>query len=200
MKVNKMIGVLSLLFCGACDPVTLAAGGAVVVGVTAVRNRKGATGSVSDTWLRAKINKVLFDEDRDLFDMVELSIKHGTVIVIGYVKDDSQRDKIMQIVRNIDEVEEAYDEIQVQKFPCASDFVNDLSITSRIKSSLIFDGNISSLNYDITTVKGIVYICGTAKTKYERDVLLNHARSTSGVKKVISYVKINTKNGKISAG
>jgi osmotically-inducible protein OsmY len=184
------------LFCGACDPVTLAFGGTAIVGVTVARNQKGISGSISDTELQAKINHALFNNDRDLFDKVELSVKHGMVVVIGYVNDESQREKIMQIVRGVKEHIEAFDEIQVQESPNASDLALDSSITSRIKSSLLFDGNVSSLNYDITTVKGIVYICGTAQTKYERDVVLNHARSTSEVKRVVAYVKLNTKNGK----
>ena len=187
--------LLPVLFCVACDPVTLALGGTTVVGATAVRNQKGIGGSISDTALQAKINHALFKNDRLLFDYVELSVKHGMVVVIGYVKDESQRAAIMQIVRSVEGSVEVFDEIQVQEFPNASDFAADSSITSRVKSSLLFDGNVSSMNYDITTVKGIVYVCGTALSKYERDVVLNHIRTTSGVKNVVAYVKINTKDG-----
>jgi osmotically-inducible protein OsmY len=183
-----------LLFCGACDPVTWIFGGTAIAGTTAVRNQKGISGSISDTELQTKINHALFTKDRDLFDKIELSIKHGIVVVIGYVDNESQREKAMEIVKGVKGYEEVFNEIQLQTMPNASDVALDASITSRIKSALLFDGNVSSLNYDITTVKGIVYICGTAQSKYERDVVLNHLRTTSGVKKVVAYVKLH-KNG-----
>jgi osmotically-inducible protein OsmY len=194
MHIVRVCSLLPLLFCAACDPVTLAFGGTAIAGATAARNRKGIGGSISDAGLQAKINHALFNADRMLFNCVELSVKHGMVVVIGYVGDTSQRDRIKQIVESATEGNiEVFYEIYVQKRPSASEFARDSSITSRVKSSLLFDGNISSLNYDITTVKGIVYVCGTALSKYERDVVLNQLRTTSGVKKVVAYVKIARK-------
>jgi osmotically-inducible protein OsmY len=185
-----------LLFCTACDPLTIAFGGTAIAGATAVRNQEGIGGSLSDTKLQTIINHALFKEDKELFDNVELCVKHGMVVVIGYVKESSQQDRIMEIVRGVKGIGEVYDEVKVQEVPRAADFAKDSNLTSRIKSALLFDGNVSSLNYDITTVKSIVYICGTAQSKYERDVVLNHARTTFGVDKVVAYVKINDKINK----
>ena len=82
-------------------------------------------------------------------------------------------------------------ELSIGELPDIKDLANDSSITSRIKSAMLFDGNIQSLNYDITTVKGVVYICGTAQSKYERDLVINCARNTSSVERVVSYISIN---------
>jgi osmotically-inducible protein OsmY len=191
MYFSRFCFFLSLLLCAACDPVTFIVGGAAVAGTASLRNQEGLSGSFSDTELQAKISHALLSKDKDLFDRVELALKHGIVVVIGYMKDEFQRKRAMQIVREVKGWKEVYDETSVQKIPSASDFALDASITSRVKSSLSFDGNIHSLNYDVTTVKGIVYICGTAQSKYERDVVLNHARTTSGVEKVVAYVRLN---------
>jgi osmotically-inducible protein OsmY len=196
MKVAICCELALLLFCTACDPVTLAFGGTAVAGVTAVRNQEGIGGSISDTKLQSAINKALFDKDRELFDKVELSVKHGMVVVIGYVDETSQRDRIMEIVKSVRGATEVYDEIKIQEAPRAGELAADSGMTSRVKSALLFDGNVSSLNYDVTTVKGIVYICGTAQSKYERDVVLNQVRTTSGVEKVVAYIKINKNNTK----
>ncbi|MDR1375604.1 MAG: BON domain-containing protein [Holosporaceae bacterium] len=191
MKLANLWLLCPILFCVSCDPFTWVLGGTAVVGSTAVRNQEGVSGSISDTELQAKINNILFSSDKDIFDRVELAIKHGIVVVIGYMKDEAQCKKTMQIIRNIEGCKDAYDETAVQDMPDISNFALDTSITSRIKSSFSFDGNVHSMNYDVTTVRGVVYICGTAQSKYERDVVLNHARTTSGVEKVFSYVKIN---------
>ncbi|MDR1982403.1 MAG: BON domain-containing protein [Holosporaceae bacterium] len=191
MKIIYPCALGALFFCGACDPVTLAFGGTAALGTTSVRNQKGISGSISDTELQTKINHALFSQDKDLFDRIELAVKHGMVVVIGYMDDDSKRERAIQIVKSVKGYEEIFNEIKVQESPNASDFAKDSTITSRVKSSLLFDGNVSSLNYDVTTVKGIVYICGTAQSSYERDVVLNHARTTSGVEKVVAYIRLN---------
>jgi osmotically-inducible protein OsmY len=198
MKTVVFCELVALLFCTACDPVTIAFGGTALAGATAVRNQEGITGSISDTKLQSTVNHALFKEDKELFNKVELSVKHGMVVVIGYVDEESQRDRIMEIVKSVKGATEVYDEIQVQEAPRAADLAKDSGITSRVKSALLFDGNISSLNYDVTTVKGTVYICGTAQSKYERDVVFNQVRTTYGVNKVVSYIKINGKNDKES--
>lgn len=190
--VHAVMVTSSLFVLAACDPLTIAVGGtAAVAGTTAIRNQNGIGGSISDSEIQTKINKVLFNNDRDLFDRVELSVKHGSVIVIGYMKNREQCEKAIRLAKSVNESIVVFDETKIQEAPDAKNLAIDSSITSRIKSSLAFDGNVPSLNYDITTVKGIVYICGTAQTKYERDVVINCARTTSGVEKVVAYIRLN---------
>jgi osmotically-inducible protein OsmY len=193
MKLANLWVLLPMLLCTSCDPFTWILGGTAIVGSTAVRNQEGVSGSISDTELQTKINNALFISDKDIFDRVELALKHGIVVVIGYMKDDVQREKAMQIIRNIEGCKDAHDETKVQDMPDVSDFASDATITSRLKTSFSFDGNVHSMNYDITTVRGVVYICGTAQTSYERDVAINHARTTYGVEKVVAYIKVNKK-------
>jgi osmotically-inducible protein OsmY len=197
MKITREIIRFSLsaspaLFCSACDPVTWAFLGTAGAGAVAVRNEEGLSGSVSDSALQKKVEYVL--AKADLWDGVELAVKHGMIVVIGHVDDESKRERIMKLIKdNVVGSVEIYNEIQVGKSPNASNFMADSGITSRIKSSLLMDGNVASPNYDVTTVKGIVYICGTAQSSFERDVVLNHIRTTSGVKRTVAYIKINDK-------
>ncbi|MDR0968625.1 MAG: BON domain-containing protein [Holosporaceae bacterium] len=188
-KITRILPAASLLFCAACDPVTIAFTGTAAAGAVAVRNDGGLSGGISDTALEREIEYSLAKEN--LWDYVELAVKHEMVIVIGYVKDESQREKIMKAVKdNVKGRIQVFYEIQVGEEPSASDFISDSALTSRIRSSWLADGNVSSPNYDMTTVKGVVYICGTAQTKFERDVVINHARSTSGIERVVAYIKI----------
>ncbi|MBR1734384.1 MAG: BON domain-containing protein [Alphaproteobacteria bacterium] len=186
-----MSSACSLLFLSSCDPVSWAIGGTAVAGAEVARNQKGLGGAASDTALQAEINKFLFDNDRDIFDRVELSIKHGKVVVIGYMKDKDQCVRAIELVKKAGGAQAIFDETSIGDLPDAKDLFADSGITSRIKSAMLFDGNIQSLNYDITTVKGVVYICGTAQSEYERDLVINCARNTSSVIKVVAYISIN---------
>ncbi len=48
------------------------------------------------------------------------------------------------------------------------------------------------INYTITTVKGVVYIIGTARSKAELDRVVDRARNIGDVKRVVSYVRIRS--------
>ncbi len=193
--LKQLAAIPAFFLCCGCDPVTLIVGGTAAIGTATVRDKEGATGQISDAYLKKKIETVLYRKDPKLFDRIELAVKHGIVVVIGSFDDQSQCDTAMEIVRSV-KTDDVYDETKVEPQAKIGTFAEDSAITTRISSALTFDGNVSSLNYDLTTVNGVVYICGTAMSVYERDVVLNHARTTSGVKKVVSYIKINNDNDK----
>ncbi len=192
-KILKSVSsfvIISLL--ASCDPITLGIIGGAAIGNESLNNQEGFTGAVSDSFLQSNIDAALLDYDIDLFDRIELSVKHGTVVVIGYMHDEEQCRRVMQFVRETcGNRAVVYDETSVGEFPDGNQVAVDASTTSRIKSAMTFNSNIMSRNYDVTTVKSIVYISGTAQTKYERDVVLNCARTTSNVERVVSYIRIN---------
>jgi osmotically-inducible protein OsmY len=73
--------------------------------------------------------------------------------------------------------------------------MSDSFITARVKSNILFNGDVKSINYSIKTVGATVHIMGIAQNQAELDKVLAAARGTSGVKKVISYVKVKDVNG-----
>ena len=66
----------------------------------------------------------------------------------------------------------------------------DGAITTQVKSHLLFDGNIRSLNYSIKTVGGVVYIMGDAQSQEELNLVSEYASKVSGVKKVMNYARV----------
>ena len=105
MKLRKLglvsVFVASGAFLTGCDPVTIAVGGTALAGSTMVGNEEGVTGSISDTNLQTKINAALMDASNEYMKRVELCVKHGMVIVIGYMQSEDQRIRVMNIVRNV---------------------------------------------------------------------------------------------------
>lgn len=186
--------ICALCLCCSCDPVTMAVGGTAVAGTTMTCNEEGISGSVSDTNLQVNVNNALMNAGEDIFDRVELCVKHGMVVVIGYMKDEEQRQKALDAVKGVKCYHaEIFDELKVQPQPTGSEVFADATATTRVKTAFKLDGNIMSLNYDVTTVKGIVYICGTAMSAYEKENVIEQARSISGINKVVAYIKVKKK-------
>ena len=60
--------------------------------------------------------------------------------------------------------------------------------TNLVLSLILFDKDIQSINYNIETINGSVYVIGIAQSQKELDQIINHARTITDVKKVVSHV------------
>ncbi|HVH81679.1 MAG TPA: BON domain-containing protein, partial [Stellaceae bacterium] len=95
-----------------------------------------------------------------------------------------------QIARQTDGVTAVFNEIQVAPNADAMDIAKDDWITARVRSELVFDGDIRSSNYTIETDRQSVYLLGSARSQGELDKATQHARYVPGVQRVVSYVDV----------
>ncbi len=189
---------LIVLFCllfTSCAPLIIC-GGAGIASVS-MRNREGVSGSVLDNWIKLQINNKF--QSKKLSGKVEIVVKHARVLLVGFVDDSSQAAECVAIAKDISKVVEVIDAIKIGHTQSTDTAAKDSWITSRVKSAMAVDGNIHCLNFNITTYNGIVYILGTAETQLELNAVVNIARSTSCVKKVVSYIELIEYNPRGSA-
>ena len=69
--------------------------------------------------------------------------------------------------------------------------IDDPTITTQVKTSLLNDSEVGGLRIDVDTFKGIVTLSGAVKTPAERDKAIALARKVNGVKDVKSTLQIN---------
>jgi len=80
--------------------------------------------------------------------------------------------------------------VQVTNTASITNKAKDLIITKSLQAQLILDQSISSINFSIDTVNGIVYIFGIARNQTEINSIINHARNINYVENIISYMTI----------
>lgn len=68
--------------------------------------------------------------------------------------------------------------------------IDDTTITTRVKTSLLNDPDIGGLRIDVDTFKGVVTLSGRVKTKEEETRAVAVARKTSGVTDVRSTLQV----------
>lgn len=68
--------------------------------------------------------------------------------------------------------------------------VDDSAITTKVKSAMIRDKEVSASNISVETTKGTVRLSGTAKSAREADRAEQIARSTEGVRAVKNDIRI----------
>jgi len=68
--------------------------------------------------------------------------------------------------------------------------VDDATITTRVKTSLLNDPDVGGLRIDVDTFKGVVTLSGAVKTAAERDKATALARKVGGVTDVRSTLQV----------
>jgi hyperosmotically inducible protein len=71
-----------------------------------------------------------------------------------------------------------------------SDTIDDATITTRVKTSLLNDPDVGGLRIDVDTFKGVVTLSGRVKTKEEEAKAMTLARKIGGVADVKSSLQI----------
>lgn len=164
-------------------------GAGATVGTAAMEER-GLSGVADDRALRLRINALLSDKDERLWRKVGMQVYMGRVLLTGTVETEAMRADAVRLAWSAKGVKEVINELQLADSGGASGFARDTWISTQLKFALLFDKQVSSINYSIETVLGTVYLIGLAQDRVELNRVMNHARGLSYVKKVVNYVQI----------
>lgn len=186
-RLCAVIGLAALAAVEAgCAPVILGGGATAAV---AASEKRGLKGFATDTAIRAQINNLWLQHSTDLYQSVSLRVDEGHVLLTGRAADPQMRLDAVRLAWQADGVKEVINEIQVDNESSLVDSARDTWINTQLRTRITFDADISSQNYSIDTVNGVVYLMGWAKSKDELDRVVGHARAIPNVQRVVTYVR-----------
>ena len=178
---------LALISLSSCT--TMVAGIGAAVGTAAVQEG-GLSRAASDARIQADINERWFSHDVNMFAKLDLTVNQGRVLITGVVQDPEHRVQAVRLAWQPTGVVQVINEIKVADSEGIVGYAKDAWISGRIRTSLIMDRDVESVNYSIDTVQGTVYLMGFAQDQGELNHVIEIARTTGGVKRVVSYVKL----------
>jgi len=186
---------LALLFAalgmsvGGCTPVGVAVGAGAGAGVAAAQER-GFKGAMNDTEIRLQINDLWFQESVSLYSKINLQVQEGRVLLTGNVPDPETRLNAVRLAWQAHGVREVINEIEVKDKSSLTDSAQDVWIATQLKTKLLVDSEVSSINYSIETVNQVIYLMGVAQSQAELDRVIGHAKDISYVRRVVNYVRV----------
>lgn len=180
---------LSLVALNACTAIGVATTAGAVGGVAAAREG-GLTQSMIDTRIALEINDLWFKYDTGAFLKLNLTVEQGQVLVTGVVQNPDHRVEAVRLAWQPKGVVQVINEVRIANSEGISGFARDSWVTGKLRTKMIFDRDIQSINYTIDTVQGIVYLMGIAQNQVELNKVVALARDTGYVKNVVSYVKL----------
>ena len=167
------------------------AGAVVGVGTAAVAastTEKGFSTSVSDGVIYTKLKDRFIQQNASLLTSADVSVNDGAVLFTGKVKTPEDKIQATRLAWEIKGVREVVNELQVTDTSSIKDIAKDLAASATLRGKMIADKDISSLNFSIDVVNGIVYLSGVASTPEEIDKVISHAENLRFAQEVVNYI------------
>ncbi len=180
-----LVGLVSLTSCIPAVVGSTAATGGYVAG-----QERGVQTQLSDTVIRAQIVDKWARFSADMQHQLSISVYDGRVLITGAVSNPEWKTDAVRLAWEVKDVKEVNSEIELAANSGLGDTARDELITTRLRSAILFDRDIRSVNYTIDTVNGSVFLSGSARSQAELDKVTNYARNIPNVKRVVSYVRI----------
>ena len=181
-------GLLAVLL-SACSPVGMASSLGASVGI-ATAQEGGIKGAIKDSTIELNIAEAWMKYNFDMYRKLAMTVKEGRVLITGSVPNPDMRVEAVRLAWQTDGVRQVLNEISVDNGSGISGIIKDTVITNSIKAKLVLDKNIQSINYNVETANGNVYLMGIARDQMELDRVIDYARNSSNVNNVINYVRM----------
>lgn len=186
---TAIVLLLASIGLSGCASAVIGVGTAAVAAST---TEKGLSTSVADTQIHAKLTDRFVKTDFSLVTAVDITVNDGAVLITGKVKTPEEKILATRLAWEIFGVREVVNELQVTDTSSIKDIAKDLAASATLRTKLITDGNISSLNFSIDVVNGTVYLSGVAANAEEMNRVVAHARDIRFTQQVVNYITLQS--------
>lgn len=186
MKSNKVYSSL-LLICllpglSGCAA-ALVGSGAVAAGTIIDRRTTGT--QIEDQSIELKANQAI-NKDAELDEQAHINVtSYNTVVLLtGETPTEAMRQRTVDIIKSLEKVTHIYNELTIAAPSSMTSRSSDSIITSKVKTKMLSNQELSGLAVKVVTEKGVVYLMGLV-SKREAELATDIARQTGGVQKVV---------------
>jgi hyperosmotically inducible periplasmic protein len=168
-------------------------------GVKKVDNQLIVTGSPvaenSDMWIGEKVRGTLLFHRSVSYVNTDVSVTDGKVTLRGEASSEAQKQLTTEYAKDISGVKDVDNQMTVSKAPVQShrstgEKIDDASITTQVRMSLLFHHGTDVFDTKVSTHKGLVTLSGTAKNQAEIDLATKRVGDVHGVKSVNNQMTI----------
>jgi osmotically-inducible protein OsmY len=200
MKMNNRLSIPALIAAAMLGTNLLAP--VVYAGETSSSSMQQPDGQtqakIKDAWLHGKLEAtLLFNEHLNSF-AIDSDVRNGVAYLRGAVESDIDRDLAGEIAKSVSGITSVKNELAVDKGKAAAAKTSDRSmqnqgfkqsvlnatLTARIKSQLLVNGNTAGLDINVDSNDGVVTLSGEVDSEQEKELAVRIAENTSGSKSV----------------
>lgn len=189
--VNFFVGV----FCCGCILTSLGCAAAVVgggaAGGYAVGSDERSLGTMADdAAITAKVKTELIGEKNVQARNIDVDTVAGVVVLSGYVDSQQEANRAGLLAKSVSGVVRVKNELQVGSRTVGQG-VDDKVLGVKIKTRLMEEPGVRSLNIDVDVYSGSASVTGTVASQEQKKKVLNLIRSVEGVKGIVDNLQIH---------
>lgn len=190
MRVDRKLLVLGITFAGAMPVLIAGCGNRQDELATPPASTTVGT-EIDDTVVTTKVKSALLaDPDIKSFDL-KVETRKGAVQLSGFVDNQAQVDRAITATRGVKGVKSVENNIGLKDGSATvGNAVDDGIITTKVKSALLANPNIKSLDIAVVTRKGEVQLSGFVNSQDQIDQAIALARKVDGVTSVGNEMSI----------
>ena len=171
-------------------------------GVKNVDNQLNVTSSRpssnTDASIAERIRGTLLFHRSVSYANTAVSVKDGKVILRGKATSEAQKQLTTEYVSDVSGVTDVDNQMTITKAGAkpqrtSGEKIDDASITSQVKMSLLFHHGTDAFDTKVSTRKGVVTLSGTAMNQAEIDLASKRVSDVRGVKSVVNQMTIEAK-------
>ena len=146
---------------------------------------------VDDTVITASVKSALLADPAIRSLDLQVETRDGTVQLSGFVDSQSQIDQALAITRSVAGVTEVENGVTVKGTSTTlGTKIDDATVTGRVKTALLADPDIKSLDISVVTYNGEVQLTGFVDSQSQIDKASEIARATEGAGSVKSELRV----------
>ena len=188
--MKRYLGILTALVMFLTTGCTAALiGGAAGGGYAVATDERQTSRMMDDSTITTRINSAMVKDDVVKAHQIDVDTVGGHVTLTGVVKTRQESQRAVQIADREAGVKSVRNNLQIGEKTWGESF-NDKWLGSKIKSKLVAEPEIRSLNIDVDVHKGIVTLTGVVGDSYQKKRAMAIARATDGTRRVVDNLKV----------
>ena len=148
----------------------------------------------SDAWLRDRVKATLLLHRSVRGTTTVVEAKDGNVILFGAADSHAQKELTTEYAKDVEGVRDVRNEMTVTEHPkkgrTAGEKIDDASITSLVKMTLLYHRSSSALHTEVTTKRGVVTLTGKTGSEAQLNLASKLAGDVNGVKEVRNRMSV----------
>ena len=186
MKIRKILFLISFVILSSC--VGYSSTGVLGTGVSIALDPRSLGTQIDDSIMQQNLRAKLLSADKSYIISVKTKILDGRIFLTGKVSTVEDKLKITKLAWEIKGARSVKNDLRIKEEFNFKRSAKDLLLTSQLRTALIANKKVKSVNYNIDSYKKKIYIYGIAQNDNERDEVTGEAKQILDVEDVITSI------------
>jgi len=179
---NTLLIIASLFILQGCAAAIVAG---TAGAVTAANDRRTIGSQIDDNNIEIKATLEIKGNDQlAKYSNISVISLNGAVLLLGQAPTEEMKSQAQALIKNIPAIKKIHNQIRISSNVGMTTKTFDTWLTSKVKTMLLTDDNISGTNIKVITENSEVFLMGLVRQS-EGSKAVDIARNISGVAKVI---------------